>query len=631
MPAPEFDALYLEFQAAVAGRYSLERELGRGGMGVVYLAREVRLDRPVAIKLLPPQLATDERLKDRFLREARLAARLSHPYIVPIHAVDEIGGFVFYVMSYVDGETLAQRVAHRGALPPEEATRILREVAWALAYAHGQGVIHRDVKPANILLERGSGRAMVADFGIARLVQTTGETVAGEVLGTPEYMSPEQASGEPLDGRSDLYSLGVTGFYAVTGTLPFTATTAHAMLAQHLTKEPPPVASAAKNLPRSLCMAIDRCLQKDPAARFERGEALADALAPSLEKKADVPVPIRTFLDRRHILPLVFIPVFAAVWAMPMLAFLTRTAPFLIQAGAAIVLGVAALAAPVWYIAYRLRRVLRLGYGPDDIAAGMRGIFERKREEFLFDFGPERGSRERVLGAVSIGALGTALTAGIIASQIKEFTGTFSMAIVTFIISLQVGIISGAFSLRWYRIRKGTAANWLVKFWRGPIGHFLAKVASINLGTRVVAADRPTEMAIATNAGEMYAKLPKPQRQLLGEVPAVLRHLQDQARAMRDRMVELDGAISNAQRSPAGERQAVLVNDLRAARTGSEKRLAEVVGALENLRLDLLRIHAGAGDSDSITRDLDAARSLGEGVDRLIAGKSEIDAALERP
>src|SRR5881394_681823 len=135
MPASAVDALFLSFQSALAGRYSLERELGRGGMGVVYLAREVRLDRPVAIKLLPPELAAIGALRDRFLREARTAARLSHPYIVPIHSVDEIDGFVFYVMAYVDGETLAQRVTERGPLAPPEATRVLREVAWALAYA----------------------------------------------------------------------------------------------------------------------------------------------------------------------------------------------------------------------------------------------------------------------------------------------------------------------------------------------------------------------------------------------------------------------------------------------------------------------------------------------------------------
>ncbi|MGH7617055.1 MAG: serine/threonine-protein kinase, partial [Gemmatimonadaceae bacterium] len=228
------DQLHLSFQAALAGRYSLERELGRGGMGVVYLAREVRLDRLVAIKLLPPDLAADDTLRARFLREARTAARLSHPYIVPIHSVDDIGGFVFYVMAYVDGETLTQRAAARGPIAPNEATRILREVAWALAYAHAQGVIHRDIKPANILIERGTERAMVTDFGIARVAQVSGD-VDGEVLGTPEYMSPEQACGDSLDGRSDLYSLGVVGFFAVTGRLPFTGTSAQSVLAQHMT------------------------------------------------------------------------------------------------------------------------------------------------------------------------------------------------------------------------------------------------------------------------------------------------------------------------------------------------------------------------------------------------------------
>src|SRR5712692_766067 len=155
------DAVFLSFQTALAGRYSLERELGRGGMGIVYLAREVRLDRLVAIKLLPPELAALGALRDRFLREARMAARLSQPNIIPIFAVDEVGGFVFYVMAYVNGETLAHRLATRGALPPPEAARILREVAWALAYAHAQGVIHRDVKPENILLEQGTGRVLV--------------------------------------------------------------------------------------------------------------------------------------------------------------------------------------------------------------------------------------------------------------------------------------------------------------------------------------------------------------------------------------------------------------------------------------------------------------------------------------
>src|SRR5881628_3094768 len=176
------DSLFIQFQAALVGRYSLERELGRGGMGVVYLAREVRLDRPVAIKLLPPGMARDGTLRERFLREARTAAKLSHPHIIPIFTVDEVGDFVFFAMAYVDGETLTERVRRRGPLPPSEAARVLREVAWALAYAHSQGLVHRDVKPDNILLEN-NGRVLVADFGIASVVAGAGGLTSEEVIG----------------------------------------------------------------------------------------------------------------------------------------------------------------------------------------------------------------------------------------------------------------------------------------------------------------------------------------------------------------------------------------------------------------------------------------------------------------
>ena len=173
-PDVPLDPLFMDFQVALAGRYSIDRELGRGGNGVVFLAREVHLDRLIAIKLLPPERAADETLRERFVREARHAAKLSHPHIIPIHAVDEVAGFVFYVMAFVDGETLAQRVRTRGPLPASEGTRVLREVAWALAYAHAQGLVHRDVKPDNILLEHGSGRALVADFGIAAAIGDVG-------------------------------------------------------------------------------------------------------------------------------------------------------------------------------------------------------------------------------------------------------------------------------------------------------------------------------------------------------------------------------------------------------------------------------------------------------------------------
>jgi len=269
--------------AAVGGHYRLERELGRGGMGVVYLARELNLDRAVALKVLPPDLAALPELRERFLREARTAALLSHPNIVPIHHASEAGGFAFFAMGFVDGENLAEFLRPRARLAPQETVRVLREVAWALAYAHARGVIHRDVKPENIMLERATGRVLVTDFGIARDERVTTLTEQGRVLGTVHYMSPEQAVGDALDGRSDLYSLGVVGFLALTGRLPFTAEAPGAVLVLHATRPAPLVRDVAADVPEALAQVIDRCLAKAPDDRFATGEALADALTGALE------------------------------------------------------------------------------------------------------------------------------------------------------------------------------------------------------------------------------------------------------------------------------------------------------------------------------------------------------------
>lgn len=272
------------FTASLAGQYDVEREIGRGGMGVVYLARDLRLDRLVAIKTLPAHLAGDSDVRERFLREARTAARLAHANIVPIHRADEIGGQVFFVMGYVDGDSLAAKLGG-GALSPRDAVPVLRDVANALGYAHKHGVVHRDVKTENILLDSASGRAMVTDFGIARVTEAAPLTATGQVLGTVYYLSPEQVSGEPLDGRSDIYSLGVVAYATLSGKFPFDGPLASAVLVAHVTKQPPPLAVAAPHVPASLAIIVDRCLAKDPADRFQScvdldaalGAAQADA------------------------------------------------------------------------------------------------------------------------------------------------------------------------------------------------------------------------------------------------------------------------------------------------------------------------------------------------------------------
>ena len=271
--APEF----AELAAALGAQYELEREIGRGGMGVVYLARDVRLDRPVAIKTLPRNL-TDSATRDRFLREARTAASLSHPNIVPIYRADETGGFVYFAMAYVEGGSLAERVKAEGPLGAREAAGYLRDVALALGYAHAHGVIHRDVKAENILIERASGRAMVTDFGIARVADAAPLTMTGHVLGTVHYMSPEQVAGEKLDGRTDIYALGVVGFLALSGAFPFDSETASAVLVAHVTKRAPSLAAAAPNVPPALAAVVDRCLMRETSARWATGGDVAKAL-----------------------------------------------------------------------------------------------------------------------------------------------------------------------------------------------------------------------------------------------------------------------------------------------------------------------------------------------------------------
>ncbi|MGH2897227.1 MAG: serine/threonine-protein kinase, partial [Solirubrobacteraceae bacterium] len=265
----------------------MKRLIGRGGMGVVFLARDRRLERLVAIKTLPPMLSSDAALRERFLRETRTAGGMSHPNIVPIHGADEVDGHVFFVMSYIEGESLATLVRANGRLEARAVARYLRDVASALAHAHQRGIIHRDIKAENILVERASDRAMVTDFGIARLADATPLTATGQVLGTVYYVSPEQVSGEPVDARGDFYSLGVVGYFALTGQFPFDADVASAVLVAHVTKPAPPVATIQPSVPPALALIVDRCLSKNPAHRYTTADdllAALDAAIPELER-----------------------------------------------------------------------------------------------------------------------------------------------------------------------------------------------------------------------------------------------------------------------------------------------------------------------------------------------------------
>ncbi len=606
-------------------------------MGVVYLAREVALDRLVAIKLLPPALAAQTDLRERFLREARTAAQLSEPNIVAIHTVDQIQGFVFFVMAYIDGETLGDRVRSRGPMPPGESARILREIAWALSYAHAQGVIHRDLKPDNIILERATGRAVLTDFGIARRLEATGLTAGGELIGTPEYMSPEQACGDALDGRTDLYSLGIVGYFGLAGRLPFEGGSVPEILVKQATEAPAPVSHHAPGTPRSLAQAVMRCLEKRPEDRFTDAKGFADALSVSLEARREIPAPVRAFVKDSleikasgclytvgalYLGPMIFVPLFAGLR--------------LVSAGGAIALyllylAISFIVVPVALHLRGIRRLVRAGYGVEDVLAGSKSENDQRKEELAVTVGREASRLE--LAATAAGWAGFAVSVMVVAGLITGLA-TLRGGPQLFLVAMG-GIVLWVVGLVVGRRRRDLMGERRIKYWGSKFGRWLFKIASSGLQSRAPGAGathRPTEMAIAFAADDLYASLPKPMRAALPELPAVLSRLEQQARVVRARIEQLEQSLADteAAASPgaAAAHRASLTADLTAARNAARARLGETVAALETIRLDLLRLRAGVGTVDRITADLTAAGDIGAAVDRLLAASVEVDEAL---
>ncbi len=262
----------------LGGRYVIDREIGRGGMATVFVAEDTRQRRLVAVKILRRDIAAALG-SERFLREIDIASRLTHPHILPVHDSGETDGLLFYVMPYIEGESLREKLAGAGTLPVEEALAIAREIADALAYAHGLDVVHRDIKPGNVLLV--AGHAVVADFGVARAISAATDervTSTGFVVGTPVYMSPEQATSDPIDGRTDIYALGCVAYEMLTGQPPFLGISPREVVAQHRTATPRPIRTLRPEVPAAAAKAIERALAKRPQDRFRDSGAFADAL-----------------------------------------------------------------------------------------------------------------------------------------------------------------------------------------------------------------------------------------------------------------------------------------------------------------------------------------------------------------
>jgi serine/threonine-protein kinase len=272
-PAPPYEDPVV---GMLLGNCRIERKIGQGGMGAAYLATHLALERQVVVKVLPPQYAATAGLQDRFLREARAAAKLNHPNVVHVYDVGAEQGITYYVMEFVDGQSLADLCRDVGRLAPLEATRLTAEAARGLQAAHEAGIVHRDVKPANIIVS-ASGAAKVLDFGLARDLGKEGISTTGQILGTPHYMAPEQALGE-ADHRADFYALGITYFRLLTGRLPFEGSSTYNLIQQHRNDRPPSPREHVPDLPESVCLVIERLLEKDPARRFASAAELAEVL-----------------------------------------------------------------------------------------------------------------------------------------------------------------------------------------------------------------------------------------------------------------------------------------------------------------------------------------------------------------
>lgn len=630
--AHELDADFIALQAALAGEYSLDRELGRGGMGVVYLARDVSLAREVAIKVLPPALAARADLREAFLAEAQVAARLTHPNIVPVYAVGERSGFVYIVMAYVDGTTLGERIRARGPLLPGQAARMLREVAWALAYAHAAGIVHRDVTAENILLERGTERAIVMDFGIASAMWTAAVTADGHVMGNAHYVSPEQAAGEPVDARSDLYSLGVVGFYALTGRLPFDATTPEEVVRQHLTVPAPAIARAASAVPPRLAQAVDRCLAKEPLRRYRSAESFAEAIDAAFQHAKEIPAPLRVWIDKgekengpRAVsmmwfsgIGVAFSAEFHSAWLFPAVFLPLATLTY-----------VPMLA--------RLRRVLRDGYQVDDLHAALKEHALVRGEEIAYERAQYStsmfGGKKLLFGGSVVSGLAFATL--LQNSALVDVDTTFRYGLGLFASLTGLTLASVALIGDFVRLRlSARVASASISFWKSRWGARLARIAGVGL-PRV---DRPalgmpllTEVALGRATDLLFQALPKEARHELSALPDVVRQLEADAGKLRDTMHDVDDQlvvfdrVSDTLRSDDRDRMAA---ELRATRAQAAERLAATVAALENIRLDLLRLQMGSAGLESVTASLDAAQRIGEQIGESVVARDAVESLL---
>ena len=623
---------------ALSSSYEIGSELGRGGMGIVYRAKDRRLKRTVAIKLLPPEFAFRSDIRSRFLREAETAAQLSHPNIVPIYSVDERDGLVYFVMACVDGDNLAKVMHDRGRLSPEDTRRIVREVADALAYAHARGVVHRDIKPDNILLDGEGGRALITDFGIARAAEAaTRLTATGMAIGTPAYMAPEQAAGDrEVDGRTDLYSLGIVAYQMLAGELPFAATSTAAMLVKHISERPIPLEQRRADVPTDLARAVMMLLEKDPADRFPSAAALSVAL-----ETGNVPAGRASALGLAQVPPAGVAtatrPSFGidvqgnqpgdvpgqedvVRWsAQPVIEFRRKLAPYLVTSFVLVLLSILTsvdlvFVAALWtvYIAFRYAKLWAAGYD-------WRDVFKQPKERMLVDvvaetcddavamFDPKR--REQVRAR-------------------RRLEGNRSSGLRAIFESNREGLDVGP----------GATAGALP----APMD---VSLAGGHAGVVQQAANDRDQIL------RLLAELPKAQREALPEVAKSATELADKVRTLAFALADMDrnepadglatldaeirtleaqanplerGSEERVRRLAQLRRQRRALLEVQRRRETTASRLETCRLALQNMRFDVLRLKTGAQSQEHVTTMAEQALALAREVDAVAYAGDEM-------
>lgn len=606
----------LHLQEQLGERWSLERELGRGGMGTVWLARDLKLDRPVAIKVLHPHLAADAAHRARFLDEARTAARLAHPHIVPIYGIETTTETAAIVMAFVDGETLAARIARRGALATSEAERVFRELTWALAYAHQCGVIHRDLTLANVLLDRDTGRAVLVDFGLATLATTTD---GAPIFGTPGFLAPEVIRGEPATVHTDLYALGVIGYTMLAGRPPLSGETTAELLAKHLVQPPPEL--RLRGVSRRLIAAVQQCLAKTPDARPADCGALLAAL-----ERAPAPIvvapPLAAWFTRwQRIRPIyaVATPIIGMQsWLLLWGYFQTGIGELVVAAVLSSALAVTALPIVAHGIAelVALRQLQRHGFGIADIRAAWSHWTDALEREYHARGLPPLPGRV-VFDLTVLGAAGLAILFLIVFPILPLVVAADELSLTRAVLlsmasSVYLGVLTGTgigFVAPGIRLKPhGRFRRLMERFWNSSFADGIARLARTGAPARIAATQtlhRNTELVLGLALDELWNALPAGLRLELGDVPTLAGTLQHAAEELRDLGERLAASVEDlADIDPPESRR------LDALRVQVQQRQREAITELERLRLHLLRAVAERRATEDLTQQLAAAQEL---------------------